>query len=214
LASKEILLFTDANTQAPEHWAGLLTSSFRDARVGAAGPAVSDMYHPGAKGYGMRWIDAELNGAWLPKGKEATHIVPLLSGVFLAIRRSAFIDIGGFDPGMPSGGGEDAELCYRLWCLRWKCVVNPALEVLSLNPYAEGAVRPDEYWEDLLHNLLRLATTHFSQERIEAFIALRQDDPALPRVCTRLLRGDVARRRIQVPHLPKKWEAWFFDQKE
>jgi cellulose synthase/poly-beta-1,6-N-acetylglucosamine synthase-like glycosyltransferase len=213
LASRQILLFTDANTQAAPHWPYLL-GSFRNPRVAAAGPSISDMYRSEAKGFGMRWVDAELNSGWLPNTKDKTHIVPLLSGVFLAVRRSAFLRAGGFDPGMNIGGGDDVELCYRLWCLGWKCVVDPAVEVSFVNPYKEGAIRADEYWEDLLHNLLRLATIHFHQSRIEAFIKLRQNDPAFPGVCTRLLRGDAAQRRTQVPHLPEKWEAWFFDQAE
>jgi hypothetical protein len=212
LASKEILLFADANTQAPEHWAASLTYAFRHSRVAAAGPAVADMYHPESKGFGMRWIDAELNTSWLPKNKDSIHVVPLLSGVFLAVRKSVFEQAGGFDPGMPHGGGEDLELCYRFWSSGWKCVVHPGVEALSLNPYKEGAIRASEYWEDLLHNLLRLVAMHFSQERVEAFVALRGGDPAFPRACARLVQGDAGERRAQLAHVSTKTEGWFFDK--
>src|SRR5262249_50024780 len=153
---RDILVFCDANVETPREWVGALLTAFADPAVAAAGPAITDMYRRDFTGFGMCWRDAELNTTWLGKWSDQPCPSPLLAGSFFAVRRDVFQQLGGFDSNMQNSGAEDSELCLRLWTLGWECHVIPELQVLWMNPYSSGAIRTEEYWDDLLHNLLRL----------------------------------------------------------
>lgn len=211
-SAKNILIFTDANVQTPRHWVGPLLSAFRNREVAAAGPGIVDMYERASKGYGMKWTNAQLNTAWLPKTGDQPYAVPLLPGVFLAVRRSVFRRLGGFDSGMTGAGGDDTELCFRLWTAGYECRVAPGLEVLWMNPYSQGAIPTNKYWGDLLGNLLRLVTVHFGPKRTAAFVRECASDPAFPAACARLLASDATARRRHHEEMRKHAARWFFER--
>ncbi|MGA8938583.1 MAG: glycosyltransferase [Acidobacteriaceae bacterium] len=211
LSRKNILVFCDANTAPPRHWADSLLFPFASPTAAAVGPAIADMYKHESKGFGMQWTDAELNTAWLPQQNDKPYPVPLLPGMFLAVRRPIFKNIGGFDAGMRGSGGDDVELCFRLWTAGYQCVVNPKLVVPWMNPYAVGAVHIKDYWEDLLHNLLRLSTLHFSSSRLAAFIEKVGADPSFSSACETLLRSDLGRTRLDRKQKRKHSDRWFFN---
>jgi GT2 family glycosyltransferase len=68
------------------------------------GPAIVDIYRPEIKGYGLGWSGVQLLTQWLPKHCNMPFDVPMLSGIFLAVRRSVFQSLGGFDTGMVGVG--------------------------------------------------------------------------------------------------------------
>ena len=211
-SNKDILVYVDANTQAPERWADRLLAPFRSAEVAAVGPAIADMYETDSKGFGMAWTDAELSTAWLPRTGLSAYPVPLLPGVFLALRRSAFMVAGGFDEGMLGTGGEDLELCFRFWTAGFRCLVAPRLEILWMNPFTVGASRNNEHWGDLLYNLLRLATVHFGASRRRAFVAQVSSDPHFLAAHARLVNSDALHRRRDVAAWRKHSDKWFFNR--
>ena len=211
-STTDILVFTDANVQAPQQWVDPLLSAFRNRRVAAAGPAIVDMYERTSKGFGMKWANPQLKTVWLPKAGDAPYAVPLLTGVFLAVRRRVFHQLGGFDAGMSGSGGEDQELCLRLWRSGYECHVAPRVEVLWMNAYAQGAIQPQCYWSDLLGNLLRLATVHFGPKRLGAFVKEFASDPAFPAACARLLASDASERRKRNEELQTHPARWFFER--
>ena len=91
---------------------------------GGGGGAHNRGYVRGAsKGFGMKWANPQLKTVWLPKAGDAPYAVPLLTGVFLAVRRRVFHELDGFDAGMSGSGGEDQELCLRLWRSGYECHV-------------------------------------------------------------------------------------------
>lgn len=208
----DILVFSDANIQAPPNWVAPLIDAFRDPAVAAAGPTIADLYKRDQKACGMRWTDAELSTKWLPNELSTVHSVPLLPGIFLAVRRSTFMRLGGFDAGMRGSGGDDVELCFRLWMAGFRCVTVPEVEVLWMNAYAAGAIHVDEYWSDLLYNLLRLTAVHFGPARRRAFTEQLAFDPLLPSAVSRLKKSDVLQRRASVMTERKRSEQWFFDR--
>ena len=210
LISTDILVFTDANVQAPRLWIDPIVQAFDAAAVAAVGPAIVDMYEHDSQGFGMRWVDDELNTAWLPPAAPQPHAVPLLSGAFLAVRRSVFEKVGGFDGGMRGGGGDDVELCFKLWTAGGECRVLPQLAVAWMNPYAAGAVDSDLYWSDLLHNLLRLASVHFEAKRLDAFVRRAARHGAFAQACARVLASDMAGYRQSIRRLRTRSDEWFF----
>lgn len=212
LTTADILVFTDANIQADAHWVDTLLEGFEDERAAAVGPGIIDMYERRSKGFGMMWTDAELNTTWLPISGVQPYAVPLLPGAFLAVRRTAFQRVGGFDGGMIGSGGDDVELCFNLWTCGFECRVAPKLEVSWMNPYAWGALRPSQYWRALLHNLLRLAAVHFSPARLHAMVTRLSGDPAFPDACARMLTSEASRRRAWIDRRRMHSDAWFFEK--
>ena len=210
--TRDILVFTDANVRAPKRWVSRLLLPFREHRDAAAvGPVIADMYRPHLQSFGMMFADAELSPVPLPRREEAAYPAPLLPGAFLAVRRSVFQRLGGFDAGMRRSGADDLELCLRLWTSGLQCFVAPDVSVAWMDPFAAGALRPGDYWRDLLHNLLRLATVHFSPERLGAFIASASLHPEYGPIAAALASADLARRRRDVQRTRRYSDDWFFN---
>ena len=209
--SGDVLLFTDANVQAPECWCAPLLDVFTHENTAAAGPMTSDMYRREVAMCGMMFADPELNTIALPKRQETPYPVPLLPASFLAIRREVFQQVGGWDGGMRQSGAEDLELCLRLWTCGFQCFVVPQLSVAWMNPFAAGALRPRDYWQDLLHNLLRLAIVHFSPERLGAFLACVSAYPEYRAPAAALLGAELTHRQSQVRMSRRHSDDWFFD---
>jgi hypothetical protein len=209
--SRDILVFTDANVRAPERWASGLLHPFREHPDAAAvGPAIADMYRPHLQSFGMMFADAELSPAPLARREQGAYPAPLLPGAFLAVRRSVFERLGGFDAGMRGSGADDLELCLRLWTSGLLCFVAPDVSVAWMDPFAAGALRVGDYWQDLLHNLLRLATVHLSPERLGAFIASASLHPEYGPAAAGLASADLARRRRDVEGTRRYSDDWFF----
>jgi hypothetical protein len=210
--SRDILVFTDANARAPEQWASPLLAPFREHHdVAAVGPGIADMYRPHLQSFGMMFADAELTVAPLSRRDGAAYPAPLLPGTFLAVRRSAFEQLGGFDSGMRQSGADDLELCLRLWTSGLQCFVAPDVSVAWMDPFVSGALRVRDYWQDLLHNLLRLATVHFCPERLGAFIRAAALHPEYAAVAAGLASADLAQRRREVLRTRRHSDDWFFN---
>jgi GT2 family glycosyltransferase len=102
-ASGEILAFVDADHQISANWTSAALETFTDQGVAAAGAL----------------CDAPANGTWVqraygalrgsPRGR---HDVEWLGSGNMAVRRSAFVLIGGFDTSLATC--EDVDLCNRL----------------------------------------------------------------------------------------------------
>lgn len=208
----DLLVFTDANIKAPAHWAEPLIETFQNPRAAAVGPAIADLYQPSTRSFGMNFCDPELNTISLPRQDEAPYPVPLLPNTFLAVRRNVMEQMGGFDGRMRTSGADDLEFCFRLWTSGHECYLVPQLSVPWMNPFAAGALRPEHYWQDLLHNLLRLATVHFSPERLGAFIECASAHSEYPSAAAAMLNGALTEHRYRVRSLRQYSDDWFFDR--
>lgn len=207
---KDILVFTDANIAASRLWVDRVLSVFNDESVAAVGPAIVDMYQRESKSYGMKWCNAELSTSWLPLRTNKPYAVPLLPGVFLAVRRSAFNCVGGLDAGMLGDKCDDMELCFRLWTRGFRCVVAPDVEVLWMNRFAAGASPGDEYWSDVMYNLLRLSTIHFNAARRSEFAESLARDSLFPTISARVMESDARARRKHAHGQRQYSDNWFF----
>jgi GT2 family glycosyltransferase len=215
-ASGEILVFCDAHVATSAAWAPPLLAALRQPEVGAVSPAIRVMRYPDdytstgvskeAKGYGLRWRDAALGVAWLPCKTSKPYPVPLLNAAFMALRRNVFAATGGFDPKQAIWGTEE-EFSYRLWTLGFECLVVPEVEVAHRfrheRPYCVD-------WESVLYNKMRLASVHFSPERIQRVAETLKRNPAFAGVVSRLAAAETENRRANLHSLRRYDDDWFF----
>ncbi len=201
-----LLVFSDAHVEPDADWAGHFARALADPSVGAVGPAILAMGSPSDAGYGRRWKDAALNAQWMPRQAAHPYPVPMLGGGFLAMRREVFEETGGFDTGLLLWGGEDLELCARLWMLDYACLVLPAVRVAHLfhtqSPYGVPL-------ELFLHNVLRIACVHFSDPALTRVVTSLRGHPAFPAALVRLLDSDVWARRESVRARRAHDDDWY-----
>jgi glycosyltransferase involved in cell wall biosynthesis len=208
-AKGDVVVFSDAHVLAPEGWSGPLVDLLARPEIGAVAPAIGMMQAAGAEstGYGQRWCDASLGVGWLGRQSDAPYPVPLLCGCFLALRRGVFTEIGGFDDGMVLWGAEDSELSMRLWTLGYQCWVVPEVNV----QHAFRAHFPYEVkWEPVLHNKLRMASTHFGPRRLQCVVNRLKQHDEFAAASVRLLTGDLAARTSTVRTQRRYDDDWFF----
>jgi GT2 family glycosyltransferase len=112
-AKGELLVFLNCDTEPQPGWLEALVRAFDDPEVGVAGAMLvgpeGDLFHAGVKvtiGNGLAWADDIRED--LP-----TRDVAAVTGACLAIRRTIFEELGGFDPGFWNLF-EDIDLCLRV----------------------------------------------------------------------------------------------------
>lgn len=206
-AAGDVVVFCDAHVAPPVGWVEPLLEALARPDVGASGPCVSVMGRPDLRGYGLTWVDAEMNVTWLPRRGTGPYPVPVLGGFFLAMRRDVFAAVGGFDDGILGWGGEDKELCLRLWLLGYRCLVVPEVAVAhhfrSALPFGleRGA---------LWHNLLRIGAVHFGRARLARLLACIAARPHFSVGLARFLEGDGGSRRARLLGERRHDDDWYF----
>jgi GT2 family glycosyltransferase len=205
-AAGSLIVFSDAHVQPDSDWARHFEQALADSSVGAVGPAIMAMGNSSDVGYGRRWRNAALDGQWLPCRGSDPYPVPMLGGGFLAMRRNVFEDTGGFDTGLLLWGGEDLELCARMWMLDYKCLVLPTVQVAHLFRARSPYPIP---WPVYLHNLLRIAVVHFGEHALMRVVASLRSHPAFSEAFVRLLESDVWTRRESIRAKRVHDDEWY-----
>jgi GT2 family glycosyltransferase len=207
-ASGDVIVFADAHIETPRDWWIPLVGALTDPTVGAAAPAIYDMNNPIAKGFGLRVALPDLTPGFLFQRGEEPYAVPLLPGCCLAIRREVFEAIGGFDEGLIDWGLDDAEISLRLWFLGYDLRLIPRLEVGHLFrdvlPYRVTA-------GCMIHNKLRVALVHFSQELSTVVVDALRPDADFDTAWSLLARDDIAARRAELQRRRRRDDAAYFD---
>jgi GT2 family glycosyltransferase len=207
-ASGDVIVFADAHIETPPEWWIPLVGALTDPTVGAAGPAIYDMGNPIAKGFGLRVAMPDLTPGFLFQRGVEPYAVPLLPGCCLAIRRDMFQAIGGFDEGLIDWGLEDAEIALRLWLLGYDLRLIPSLEVGHLfrkvlpYPVTPGCV---------VHNKLRLALVHFSDERSTAVVGALRAEEDFDAAWSLLAPDDITARRAELQGRRRRDDAEYFE---
>lgn len=102
-------------------------------------------------------------------------------GAFSIVRKSAYLDVGGFDRSYRDASVEDIELGYRLADKGYRIVLRPEVQVKHLKQWTlMGMVRTDVYlrakpWALLLHRLNRTHKVRLNlaiREKISAALCL------------------------------------------
>lgn len=122
--SSEVVAFTDDDCRPRPGWADALAGALSDPAVGLAVGPVRGVAGGSAADVGDR---GEQRWSW-PADPAAIG-----SGASMAVRRTALLDVGGFDerfgPGAMVGAGEDHELFLRLLRAGWVAAFAPGAAV-------------------------------------------------------------------------------------
>jgi GT2 family glycosyltransferase/LPS sulfotransferase NodH len=208
-ANGDVLVFADAHIDPVAGWLDALCLAFADPSVACSAPTISQIHQRHALGQGFTWHEPQLRMHWLRTGNTAIHQVPFICGCLMAFRRSDFEAVGGFDSGMVRWGSEDAEIGLNLWRRGRASVVVPEAQVAHLfRPAGPYEVQPHM----VVHNALRLATTHLPDSAIRCVIAAFRDLPTFPVAYAQLVDSDVWQRREVVSAGVRHDGAWFLDR--
>lgn len=157
-ARGDIIAFTDDDASVHPAWIARLRTAFDDARV----MAVTGLVLPAELDTEAQWIFERIHGGfnlgYLPRSfdqaffqKTKARGVPAWSigaGANMALRRSAFAAVGGFDERLGAGAAgcsEDSELWYRLLAEGWVCRYEPRAVVFHTHRRELSALRTQYY---------------------------------------------------------------------
>ncbi len=193
-ATGDVLVFSDAHVLPEPGWRNALVAAAVHPAVGAAGPALTPFGQPDVVAGGLTYQPGGLGVRWemAPVGVQS---VPALCGCFLAIRRSVYQQIGGFDTAMGHYGSEDLELCLRLWRAGYRCVTVAQATVAHRFHYGP---RPDFDGTDHLYGALRQWSTHLDGPDLAAYVDVARTFESFPAAAALLLTSDVGARRQAV----------------
>jgi GT2 family glycosyltransferase len=201
------IIFCDAHIWLERGWWEPLVARLDKPGVGGAAPVIVDVAEQGRRGAGLYLAGPELQAEWYKKKDARPRRVPILPGACLAIRRKTLAASGGFDTGMICSGGVDNEFCLRLWLLGYELWIEPRIEVRHLfrnkQPYPIRSAT-------ILHNRVRLAMIHFSQQRIDRVIAALRMYEGLSAALRLAANGNSAECRARWMARRVHDDAWFF----
>lgn len=129
-ARGEFLVFLNNDTHVTEGWLDQLLTPFADAAVGVTGPKL--LFGDGRlqEAGGIIWRDASgwNFGRADDPDKPAYNYrrdVDYVSGACLAIRRSLWVELGGFDEAFVPAYYEDADICFAARAAGYRVVYEP-----------------------------------------------------------------------------------------
>lgn len=209
LATGKILLFCDAHVFVEDRWLDKLAEPLLNEKADALCPGIAPHDQPNAIGYGQIW-DSNLAVNWLGRPEGLTP-VPLLPGGCMAIKAQTFWDVGGFDEGFRVWGYEDGELSLKLWLMGFQVCTLPEVVVLHIFrrnfPYRVSM-------EHVNYNLLRMAYTHFNEERIKKVSQLAAKNGAIEDLVQEVLNGGALTQKAGYDTLRKYDDNWYFEKFE
>ncbi len=128
LARNEVLVFLNNDTVPVGRWLDALLAPFADPAVGAAGPRSNMVSGPQLvpevpyRAEGLPGLRRFVR-TWESANAGRVEVTGRLVGFCLAVRRSAFERIGGFDERFAVGSYEDDDLCRRLVADGWRLLI-------------------------------------------------------------------------------------------
>lgn len=108
MAKGDILVFTDSDCVPFPDWLEKLCASFSNHEV----VAIKGAYHTRQRSLVARFAQVEFEERYTKLSKY--HRIDFVDSYSAAIRRSAFLEVGGFDVRFPKANNEDVDLSYKL----------------------------------------------------------------------------------------------------
>jgi glycosyltransferase involved in cell wall biosynthesis len=206
-AKGDFLIFCDAHLFFEDYWIDRLLEPIQEGIADATNPGIADAANPGNVGYGYSWtsgLEPRWN-TWQPTLFASPH----LAGGCLAISRKVFLDIGGFERGFRVWGREDEEISLKLWLFGYKCYIRPDVKVLHVFRHTDVPFQIT--WDDVNYNMMRMAYSHFNEERIEKCHKLiKYSDPE--QLKSLVLGSDVLKQRQAYLARRKYDDDWYMNK--
>ncbi|MFP3389006.1 glycosyltransferase family 2 protein [Brevibacillus sp. SIMBA_040] len=212
-ANGKYYIFCDAHLFYEDYWMDKLIEPMEVGIADGVVPGIAPHDKPNIVGYGytinLEKFKANFNGqSILTKGLEPVE-TPCLPGGCLAIKKDVFFDIGGFDKGFIVWGHEDIEISIKMWLFGYKCFIQPQVKVLHIFrksfPYTVKASHTD-------YNLMRMAYSHFSEERIEKCKKYIQIPEKTDQIVKSVIDNGVLEQRANYSLRRKFDDDWFFQK--
>ncbi len=200
----EIVVVCDVGVHPNPGWPEPLTGALKRSDAGAVGPAL--LGRVGEAVHGLTLREACLNVAWITAAPSADPFpAAVVPATMMALRRDVLEAVGGFDPGMVGNGGEDTELCVRLWRAGCVCLAVPRASAV-VRPHDAQAQPSDA--TGFLHNRLRLGLLHLSPPRLRHFLEPFRRSPDFPEAFAHVMSDDIAGRRALIDALACFDDVW------
>ena len=125
-ARHDLVIFLNNDTLLAPRWIEPLVEAFDDPSVAAAGPRSNFVSGPQVVPEAAYGSPAEMRRfarSWSGSHRAKTSPAKRLDGFAIAIRRSTFEVVGGFDEGYGIGGFADEDLCKRLTAAGCKLLI-------------------------------------------------------------------------------------------
>lgn len=208
LARGPIVVFMDAHCYPEPGFLSRLVAALNRLGRGMVVPQVTAHGEPSARGFGMTLAGPELNAVWLPPVLDVPYPVPIGCGCIQMFFKSWFDQIGGYDT-MRKYGVEDLEISMRSWLLGGPVHVVPQSIVAH---YFRSATTLAVGWEDVVHNVLRMAHLHLSGSRLARVEQHWAAHPSYTEAKTLLGSSDVAERRQWLDSRRRRSADWYCDK--
>jgi glycosyltransferase involved in cell wall biosynthesis len=206
-AKGEYLIFCDAHLFFEDHWIDRLLEPIRSGIADAINPGIASASSPNSIGYGYTWNE-NLDPKWNTRKREL-FASPLLASGCLAMPKKVFDDIGGFERGFKIWGRTDDEISLKLWLFGYKCYVLPQVKILHI--FRVGKTPFQFTWNDINYNFMRMAYSHFNEERIEKCKKLiKHSNP--DKIVEEVLKSDVLEQRLRYFKKRKYDDDWYMKQ--
>lgn len=129
VATGDVVIFLDAHCEANKQWLEPLLARIKENRTVVVCPTIdiidaNRLNYNGVGGTSVGGFWWSLHFSWrsLPSSEVQRRKSPVdpmrsatMAGGLLAVDRSFFFEIGGYDPGMDIWGGENLEFSFRTW---------------------------------------------------------------------------------------------------
>lgn len=161
-ARGDYFIFCDAHLFFEDYWIDRLLEPIRSGEADGTTPSIAPTDMPDVAGYGQS-LNQNLDIVW-NLWQPTPFPSAVMPGGCFAVSRGVFFDIGGFDHDFKVWGYEDVEISIKMWLFGYKCYVQPAVKVLHL--FREIYPYPVTL-ENIYYNMLRMAYSHFNEERIQ-----------------------------------------------
>lgn len=193
------IVFCDAHVIVSPGWLKGLLDCLEKGEADAVCPAITLTRPLHYTFYGGVW-DENLSWVGITSSPFCLQEVPLAPSGCLAVRRSVFRNVGGFEGDLRVWGFDDAEFSLKLWLFGFKLAVHPRIKILHISRPSPEYQRRGEH---LVHNLLLLALLHFSDFRLAKTVMLAKNFAGFtPGLIAQLWsryserRADYLRRRV------------------
>ncbi len=186
LATGDMLVFCDAHITVPDGWLDALARTLEgegcDAVTPGIGPLAPEAFIPlyklafsapiKAVGCG-RVFRTLVDNTWLPPHHRPMEC-PILSGGCFAVRREAWLHVGGYEDAFRGYGYDEEEISLKLWLFGHRLMTLP--EVVILHQFRCAAPYPI-VTKDMMHNRMYAALCHLSEERTRRLLSSMEGLP-------------------------------------